>query len=98
MARLRLGRQERAERKAQYAIVRTAKREVILANLSGPKPEPVRYATASTKFEASMTHGMYRGLYDPTFSTDKDTARGLTVRKTTVAKPWYVTKDKGRVI
>lgn len=39
MAKIRLGKRERAERKAQYAMVKAAKGQVIAENLSTPREQ-----------------------------------------------------------
>lgn len=92
MAKCRPGKAERALLKAQWAQVRSARKELIQSNLSAPRPEPVRYAT--TNLQSRMTHGLYRGLYDPLYSSDRDTGRGLSARKVQLKRPWYVTQDK----
>lgn len=98
MAKHRLGRAERALVRAYWDTIRARRRKLIQDNLSGPKPEPVKYATASVGYETRMTHGLYRGLYDPTYSGDKQTNRGLGTRNMTVKRPWYVKPDRGHKV
>lgn len=97
MPRPRLGKAERAIVREWHHQRREKTQAIVSANLDAPKPERVRYSSVSN-YKASMTAGLYRGLYDPLYSTDKDTGRGLKPRKATVKKPWYVSKDKGKTI
>lgn len=74
----RLGKCERLAKRAKFQAWNEYKASVVASNLKdkAPKPSSQGYASASRNFEQSMTHGLYRGLYDPMFSSDRDTKRG----------------------
>lgn len=83
MSKLRLGKLERSI-KLEYHARKKAKRQAIIEeNLSTAKPKqsfaPNRMKALS--FESRMTHGLYRGQYDPGYSTDRNTDRGLKLPK-----------------
>lgn len=83
--RQRLGKVERAIKKAYYDGIKANRQAIVNANLNSPKPAIVRYASAGN-YEA-RTHGLYyRGLYDPYMSSVKETRRGFKVPKPKTAK------------
>jgi hypothetical protein len=78
MARQRLGKAERAIVRDYHQKRRDQVRAIVVENLSKPveRVYPIR---TSSVYGASpkILIGPDRGTYDPMFSTDRDTGRGL---------------------
>lgn len=111
MAKIRLGKAERAIVKAYWDNLRSKRRALVQSNLSGPKPESVRFSSVRP-LEGSMIHGIYREQITKEGFRKGDSNRvpklskgGFASERTPMdrknpelKRPWYVSKDAGHKV